>query len=595
MAFTAPVADISFALRHQTDFPALMGEGRFADLGADTLEAVLGEAGRFASDVVAPLNRTGDLEPARLQDGAVVTPPGFAEAYHAWCEGGWMGLAADPEAGGQGLPYAANAAVAEMINAASLSFSLSILLTQGAASALATHASAELGTRYLPKMISGEWTGTMNLTEPQSGSDLATIRTRAVPDGAGAYRITGQKIFITYGEQEWTANIIHLVLARLADAPAGTGGISLFLVPKRLVDADGEPGERNDLRALRLENKLGIHGSPTCVMSYGESGGAVGYLVGEENRGLAAMFTMMNLARLMVAIQGVGVAERATQQAIAYANQRLQGRGAGDPADVSVPIARHPDVHRMLTEMRAQTAAARAICLNAAVAFDLASHGAGEEARRAARARNELLTPIAKAYSTDIAVEVASTGIQVHGGTGYMEETGAAQHLRDARILPIYEGTNGIQAIDLVQRKVVRDGGEAAGALIAELRAIAADAMAANEPLLGPLGDRLDGALDDLAAATRWIVNAAPGDSAAVLAGATPYLRLFALAAGGGYLARGALAAARGDYDGPDRDERILLARVFAETALGATAGLSRTVTEAGTALGLYELPAAGR
>jgi len=590
MAFTAPVADIVFALEAAAGFSDLAGTGAFDDIGHDTLLAVLGEAGRFASDVVAPLNRVGDLEPARLENGRVVTPPGFAEAYRAWCAGGWMGLSADPAFGGQGLPYAVNVAVAEMINAASLSFSLSTLLTQGAASALAAHGSAELKERLLGRLVSGEWAGTMNLTESQSGSDLATIKTRAVPEGDGTYRITGQKVFITYGDQEWTANIVHLVLARLAGAPQGTRGISLFAVPKRLIGEDGSPGDLNDLRPLRLEHKLGIHGSPTCVMSYGENGGAVGYLVGEENHGLAGMFTMMNLARLMVGIQGVGIAERATQQAVAYAHERRQGRGEGDPVEVSLPIARHPDVHRMLSGMRALTAAARAICLNAAVAIDLARHAGAAETRARAAARADLLTPIAKSFATDVGVEVASTGIQVHGGTGYMEETGAAQHLRDARILPIYEGTNGIQAIDLVLRKVARDQGAAAHAEIDALRAVAGAATASNEPLFGPLGHRLGEALEDLSETTDWIVRSAGDDADAVLAGATPYLRLFALTAGAGYLARGALAASQ-ETAGDETRERILLARLFAETALAETGALRRTVTGAGEALALYRLP----
>lgn len=437
MTFAAPVADVVFALEHMAEFQQLAGTGAFEDIGPEMLEAVLSEAGRFASDVVAPLNRTGDLEPARLEDGVVVTPPGFAEAYHAWCAGGWMGLSADPDFGGQGLPYALNVAVAEMINAAAMSFALSTLLTQGAASAIAAHGTDALKQRYLGKMISGEWSGTMNLTEPQAGSDLAAVNTRAVPDDDGSYRITGQKIYITYGDQQWTENIIHLVLARLPDAPAGTHGISLFLVPKRLVGEDGTVGEANDVCAIRLEEKLGIHGSPTCVMSYGEEGGAAGYLVGEPHHGLAAMFTMMNLARLMVGIQGVGIAERATQQAIAYAHERRQGQDGSDKDGSPALIARHPDVHRMLASMRAHTAAARSICFNAAVAIDLARYGSDDEARKVAEARADLLTPIAKSFATDVSVEVASAGIQVHGGTGYMEETGAAQHLRDARILPI--------------------------------------------------------------------------------------------------------------------------------------------------------------
>ena len=597
MVFAAPVADILFALEHTARFDELTGARAFAGIDRDTVAAVLTEAGRFATEVVAPLNRVGDLEPARLEGGAVVTPPGFADAYRRWCDGGWNGLAADAALGGQGLPHAVDIAVSEMVNAGSLSFALALLLNQGAASALAAHAGAEIRARYLPRLVSGEWTGTMNLTEPQAGSDLALIRTSATPAGDGRYRIRGQKIFITYGDQDWTENILHLVLARLPDAPEGTRGISLFLVPKRLVGEDGSPGPANDVRCLRLEHKLGIHGSPTCVMAYGEEGeGAVGYLVGEEHRGLAAMFTMMNLARLAVGVQGVAVAERASQEAAAYAAERRQGRRPGDPAGAPVAIAEHPDVARMLTTMRALVAAARAICLNTAVSIDLAAHAESEDERARHRARSDLLTPLAKAFSTDIGVEVASMAIQVHGGAGYIEETGAAQHLRDARILPIYEGTNGIQAIDLAMRKVAGDGGRAAGALIAELGDIAEAASATNEPLLGRTGERLKEAVGDLARTTDWIVATAGGNTDTVLAGATAYLRLFGLAAGGGFITRGALGAARsGEAGDAARAERIGLARYFAECLLAETGSLARSVIGGGDALLAYRHPAAPR
>jgi alkylation response protein AidB-like acyl-CoA dehydrogenase len=422
----------------------------------------------------------------------------------------------------------------------------------------------------------------MNLTEPQSGSDLATIKSRAEPAGDGSYLIHGQKIYITYGEQEWTENIIHLVLARLPHAPEGTRGISLFLVPKRLVDENGNVGDANEVRALRLEEKLGIHASPTCVMSYGETLGAVGYLVGEPHQGLGAMFTMMNLARLMVGTQGVAVAERATQQAQEFANVRLQGRRDGDPSNVSVPIIRHPDVKRMLVKMSALTAAARSICLNAAVAFDLSRHGEEENTRAAANARADLLTPIAKSFATDIGVDVASTGVQVHGGSGYMEETGAAQHLRDARILPIYEGTNGIQAIDLVLRKVARDNGKEAQLLIEEIRGYAHDAITSNDPRFCQLGYSLNEAVEHLADATDWVVSTALSDRDRVLAGACAYLRLFALTAGCGFLARGALGSVR---DRPDHEESaraVFLTQFFSETILGESVGLHRSVTRTG-------------
>ena len=457
MTYRAPVADIKSALDHAAGFASARSEGLYGDLADDVVEAVLEEAGRFASEVIAPLNTVGDRQGARFDAGSVIMPPGWKDAYHAWAQAGWNGLASPAQWGGQDLPQAVNAACVEMWNSAAMAFGLGPVLTMAGIDALAAHGSEELKRNYLPKLVSGEWMGTMQLTEPQAGSDVGALRTRAERAADGSYRITGQKIFITYGEHELTDNIIHFVLARLPDAPPGTKGISLFLVPKFLLKPDGSPGERNDVRAHSIEHKLGIHASPTCTMVFGDKGGAVGYLIGEENRGMACMFTMMNRARLAVALQGVAIAERATQQALAYAHERKQGRASGSHDGPALIIA-HPDVKRMLLTMRSLTRAARAICYATAVALDRAERGSDAAARKAAHERASLLTPVAKAFSTDIGIEVASLGIQVHGGMGYIEETGAAQHFRDSRIAAIYEGTNGIQAIDLVTRKLPMSG-----------------------------------------------------------------------------------------------------------------------------------------
>jgi alkylation response protein AidB-like acyl-CoA dehydrogenase len=568
---------MGFALRYGAALLPALEEGVFGDLSMDDVEAVLAEAGRIAGEVIAPLDRVGDQVGASIKDGVVTTAPGWREAYRAWCQGGWNGLAAPAEWGGQGLPQVVNAACTEMWNAASMAFGLGPLLTMGAIDALHTHGSEELKRAYLEKMISGEWTGTMHLTEPQAGSDVGALRTRAVRAGDGTYRITGQKIFITYGEHDLTDNIIHFVLARLPDGPPGTRGISLFLVPKFLLDAGGAPGARNDVRAHSIEHKLGVHGSPTCTMVFGDNGGATGFLVGKENAGMAAMFTMMNRARLAVGLQGVGVAERATQKALAYARERKQGRVAGMPAMQSSPIIEHPDVKRMLMTMRALTQAARTICYVTAIALDRAERGTDVAARQAAHARASLLTPVAKAFSSDIGIEVASLGVQVHGGMGFIEETGAAQIYRDARIAPIYEGTNGIQAIDLVTRKLPLDGGAVVETYLKELRDIVEAVNATNDPALGWSGVRLKDALDSLDRATRWMIARLDKDTNEALAGATPYLRLFGLTAGGCLLAQQALAALRQNTDAAPR---VALARFFAENLAVQAGGLERTVVE---------------
>jgi len=577
MTYHAPLADMSFALKYGAALAPALEEGFFGDLTMDDVEAVLTEAGRMAGEVIAPLNRVGDRIGTTFKDGAVTTAPGWKEAYHAWCKGGWNGLASPTEWGGQGLPQVVNAACTEMWNAASMAFGVGPMLTMGAIDALNAHGSDELKRAYLEKLVTGEWTGTMQLTEPQAGSDVGALRTRAERAGDGIYRITGQKIFITYGEHDLTDNIIHFVLARLPDAPPGSRGISLFLVPKFLLNADGSPGARNDVRAHSVEHKLGIHGSPTCTMIFGDNGGATGFIVGQENAGMASMFTMMNRARLAVGLQGVGVAERATQQAIAYARERRQGRIPDMPATQMAPIIAHPDVKRMLMTMRALTQAARTICYATAMALDRAERGTEKAARQAARARASLLTPLAKAFSTDIGIEVASLGVQVHGGMGYIEETGAAQLFRDARIAAIYEGTNGIQAIDLVTRKLPLAGGAVVETYLSELRHVVDAVNATNDPALGWSGVRLEEAVDSLTRTTRWMLVQVDKNADEALAGATPYLRLFAVAAGGCLLAQQALAALRLNADaGP----RIALARFFAENFSVHAAALERTIVE---------------
>jgi acyl-CoA dehydrogenase len=574
MTYRAPVADIAFALKHGAGLAPVLAK---SELGEDGVDAVLEEAGRFATDVIAPLNAVGDRFGTPFKDGQVTTPPGWKDAYRAWAAAGWNGLASPAQWGGQALPHALNAACIEMWNSASMAFGIGPVLTMGAVEALAAYGTDTLRSTYLPKLISGEWMGTMQLTEPQAGSDVGALRTKGERAPDGSYRVTGQKIFITYGEHDLTDNIIHFVLARLPDAPAGTKGISLFLVPKFLVNADGSLGARNDVRAHSLEHKLGIHASPTCTLVYGDRGGAIGFLVGEENRGLACMFTMMNLARLSVGLQGVGIAETATQGALSFARERKQGRALGSH-DGSSPIIAHPDVKRMLLTMRALTRAARVICFATAGAIDASEHAEGDAARKAAHERASLLTPVAKAFSTDIGIEVASLGVQVHGGMGYIEETGAAQHYRDARIAAIYEGTNGIQAVDLVARKLPLSNGAAVGRYLDELRAKVKAVQATNDPAFGATGQRLNEAVESLDRATSWLRAQLDKRPEAALAGATPYLRLFANAAGGCMLADEALAGLR--LSNGDAAARISIARFFAENLAVQAGGLERAVTE---------------
>jgi acyl-CoA dehydrogenase len=577
MTYQAPLTDIGFALKYGASLKAAIEQGLFGELTLDDVDAVLTEAGRFAGGVIAPLNRVGDKFGAQFKDGAVTTAPGWKEAYGAWRSGGWNGLAAPTAWGGQALPQTVNAACTEMWHSASMAFADGPMLTMAGIDALDTHGSDTLKKAYLEKLVTGEWMATMQLTEPQAGSDVGALRTRAERAGDGTYRITGQKIFITYGEHDLTDNIIHFVLARLSDAPPGTRGISLFLVPKFLLKADGTPAARNDVRAHSVEHKLGIHGSPTCTMILGDNGGAIGFLIGEENGGMAAMFTMMNRARLAVGLQGVGVAEAATQQAIAYAKDRKQGRVAGMKSAEMAPIIAHPDVRRMLLTMRALTQAARAICYSTAMALDRAERSAEKDAREMAHQQASLLTPVAKAFSTDIANEVTSLGVQVHGGMGYIEETGAAQLFRDARIAAIYEGTNGIQAIDLVTRKLPLADGGAVAAHCHGLRDIIKALDASNDPAFGWTAVRLADAVESLSRATNWILARLDKEPDAVLAGASPYLRLFGYATGGCLLAKEALAAMR---LGGDATARLALTRFFAENFAVQSAALERIVVE---------------
>ena len=580
MTYQAPVDDILHALKAAADLDDLIAHGLLDGVDEDTIRAVINEAGKFGAEVLDPLSAPGDRVGSKLIDGKVVTPPGWSQAYQQFAAGGWGALAAPEEWGGQNLPQVVATAAGEVWNASNLAFGLCPLLTFGAIDAVEAQGNEELKRTYLPRMVSGTWTGTMNLTEPHAGSDLSQLRTRAVKHADGSYRLTGTKIFITYGDHEMTENIIHLVLARLPDAPPGTRGISLFLVPKYLVNKDGSLGARNDVECAGLEHKLGIHASPTCVMKYGEKGaGAIGYLVGEENRGLNVMFIMMNAARLAVGVQGVAVAERATQLATAYAKERRQGRTAkslgGSTGDTMAPIIEHADIRRSLMTMKALTQAARAICLVTAKETDVARRAQKDAERAAAHARVALLTPVAKAFATDIGCEVASIGVQVHGGMGFIEETGAAQIYRDARILPIYEGTNGIQAIDLVTRKLPLGGGKVMEAYLAELKQTVDAVRASNHRELGRMGERLGEAVTALAEASRWMGEVLSSNPDAALAGASPYLRLFGLAAGGVYLAKGALAAVR---TGAANAQIVAVARFFAETLATAAPGLKETV-----------------
>ncbi len=535
--YRPPLQDMQFVLEHICDVRSLAKLEAFQSFDPDSLPDILAEAGRFFSEVFAPLNRTGDTTPSiHNDDGSVTTPPGFREAYEAYVDAGWGAAAFDPELGGGGLPWTVGLALQEMMTASNLALSLCPLLTQGGIHLLDLHACADQRDTYLPKLIAGEWTATMLLTEPQAGSDLGALSTRAERAADGSYRLVGQKIFITWGEHDMAANTIHLVLARTPDAPAGSRGISCFIVPKYLLDPSGNPGERNDITCVSIEHKMGIHASPTCVMSLGESGGAVGYLIGEENMGLLYMFTMMNNARLGVGLEGVGVADRAYQQALDHAGERRQGRRPDKAPGEKAAIIEHPDVRRMLLTQKAYIEAMRCLCYYNAAVLDLAQHHPDAAERQAAQELCDLLTPLSKAWCTDVANETTSLALQIHGGMGYVEETGASQYCRDVRIAAIYEGTNGIQGIDLVGRKLPVRGGAVVHELLDRVEATA-DQL---HPDLAALREPLISSSEAARACTDWLLGN-PGDAA--LAGAAPYLRLLAGVVGAWLLARSAEAA----------------------------------------------------
>lgn len=539
--YAAPLKDMQFAIAEFAGLDSIAALPGCEEVNAELVESVLTEAGRFAQGVLDPLNRSGDRDGAQWKRGEVKAPAGFAEAYRQFVEAGWNGLGGDAAYGGQGLPHVIAMPLQEMWNSANMAFCLCPMLTTGVQEALSHHASPVLRDRYLSKLVSGEWSGTMNLTEPQAGSDLSAVRAQAVPEG-DHYRIRGTKIFITWGEHDMAENIVHLVLARLPGAPEGVKGISLFVVPKYLVGGDGSAGERNDIRCVSIEHKLGIHGSPTCVLAYGDKAGAIGYLVGEPNRGLEYMFTMMNHARLGVGMSGIALAERAYQHALDYAKTRVQGRMAGQKGGDRVTIIHHPDVRRMLLTMRARIEAMRGMGYLAAGELDRAKRDPNPVARAAHQSRLDLLTPVVKAWNTEMAVEIASLGVQIHGGMGFIEETGAAQYLRDARITTIYEGTTGIQANDLAGRKVGLEKGASALALIAEMRATSTEFGETGEAEKR-LQAALTAAIDQLEAATRWVVDHYAAKPEGVAAVAVPYLKLFGCVTGGWIMARAWLIA----------------------------------------------------
>ena len=581
--YRAPLSDMKFVLRELADRDLLAQLPGYGHATLDVMEAVLEEADKFAGGILSPLNRRGDLEGARWHEGRVATAGGWKQAYEQFIAAGWNGLSCPEELGGQNLPRAVSALVEEMWNGANMAFALCPMLTRGAIDAIEVCGSAAQVRTYLSKMVAGRWSGTMNLTEPQAGSDLAAVRTRAVPTGDGRYRLEGQKIFITYGEHDLTENIVHPVLARIAGAPEGVKGISLFLVPKFLVDADGSAGARNDVHCVSIEHKLGIRASPTCVLAFGQNGGAVGELVGEENRGLEYMFIMMNAARYSVGVEGVGLAERAYQAALAYAQERIQGTEAGVRGGARVPIVRHPDVRRMLLLMKSQVEAMRALACVVAVALDAARLHPDEQVRRRQQSFVDLMIPVVKGWCTENAVDIASLGIQVHGGVGFIEEAGAAQYLRDARITPIYEGTTGIQANDLIGRKLARDGGRAAQTVIAEMRTLVGDLD--GTPDLRPLAGALSAAVDALERSIRYVVENYGRDVRSVSVGAVPLLKLFGIVAGGWQLMRLALiSSGRLESSGPDGPDagfhraKIATARFYGDHVLPQASGLAQCV-----------------
>jgi len=584
--YTAPLRDMRFVLEHLADLEAIASVPGFEHVDADGVYSVLEENARFMEDLVAPLNRVGDVQGSvRNDDGSVTTPEGFVAAYKAYVEAGWGGVPFPADYGGGGFPWLVGIAMQEILTSANMAFSMCPLLNQGAIDMLLHHASEELKETYLPKMITGEWTGTMNLTEPQAGSDVGALTTKAVPQDDGSYRITGTKIFISFGEHDMSENIIHLVLARTPSAPPGTKGISCFIVPKYLLHDDGSLGERNDVTCVSIEHKMGIKASPTCVLSYGDAGeGAVGFLIGEENAGMRYMFTMMNNARLSVGLEGLSLAERAFQMAVAYAKERKQGRAPGAPAGQQSLIIDHPDVRRMLLTQQASIEALRGIIYLNAAALDRATKGVDEAERTAGAELADLLTPVSKGWGTDLGVELTSLALQVFGGMGYIEETGVAQHFRDARIAPIYEGTNGIQAMDLVGRKLPMRAGGMVSDHLSRMEALDADLAAAGDDLASIRQGLADG-LAALRAATDWLLANGLANPLDALAGATPYLRLFSLVTGGWVMAQRALKASALFADAAAADDKafyeskVLTARFFCEQLLPQAAGLVPAVT----------------
>jgi len=586
MTYRAPVKDMLFCMTELAGLDALARLPGFEDAGADTAQAVLEECARFNEEVIAPLNVTGDTQPSTWKDGAVATTPGFKEAFRAFGEGGWQGLQHPVAHGGQGLPKTIGAACSEMLNSANLSFALCPMLTDGAIEAILTAGTEAQQAQYLPKMISGQWTGTMNLTEPQAGSDLALVRTRAEPQGDGSYRLFGTKIFITYGEHDLAENIVHLVLGRVAGAPEGVKGISLFLCPKCLPNADGSLGARNDVHCVSIEHKLGIKASPTAVLQFGESQGAVGWLVGEENRGLETMFVMMNAARYAVGVQGVAVAERAYQKAAAYARERIQSRPVDGSLPGSAPIIHHPDVKRMLMTMRAITEACRAVATVAAAAYDAAHAHPDADTRRQNQAFYEFLVPLVKGYSTEASLTVTSLGVQVHGGMGFIEETGAAQYYRDARILTIYEGTTAIQANDLVGRKTARDGGQVARSIAQQVAATEAALVRRQSAAARSMARRLGAAREAFLGVVDFVVGHVKSNPNEVFAGSVPYLMLAGNVVAGWQMARALLVAeqqlADGAGDAPFLQAKVATARFYAEHLLSQAPATRDAIVEGG-------------
>ena len=590
--YNAPLRDMKFVLQELAGLEQVVQLPGCEEASPDVVDSILEEAGKFAAGVLSPLNWIGDQNGVVLENDVVKTAPGWIAAYRQFVDGGWNALACSPDHGGQGLPRLVSTLVEEMWNSANISFTLCPMLTRGAIEAIELRGSDALKSAYLPKMVSGEWTGTMNLTESQAGSDLAAVRTRAVPQGDGTYKVFGQKIFITYGDHDMTDNVIHLVLARTPDAPEGVKGISLFVVPKFVLKADGTPGERNDVHCVSLEHKLGIHASPTCVLAFGDHGGAIGYVVGEENRGLEYMFIMMNAARFAVGVEGIGLSERAYQRARDYAKDRVQGAELGIKGGGKVAIIRHPDVRRMLLLMKSQTEAMRAVACVVGAAMDAARCHPDEATRKENQAFVDLMIPIVKGWSTENAIDIASLGVQIHGGMGFIEETGAAQYLRDARITAIYEGTTGIQANDLIGRKIAREGGQTIKALIATMRKVEAELGKQSDAELTAIRKSFAAGLNALEESVNYIVATYANQVQLASVGAVPFLKLFGVVAGGWQMARAALASKKhldaGTSEAAFYKTKITTARFYADHVLSQAVSLSYAVVngaEATTAI----------